>query len=71
MPQCEQRLGSKTCLIIGATSGIGDVTAAELARIGAELFMTYRDKVRADETVAEIRNRTANAAHIPRHNSTT
>jgi NAD(P)-dependent dehydrogenase (short-subunit alcohol dehydrogenase family) len=60
MSQDEQRLGGKTCLITGATSGIGRVTAVELARMGAKVFITYRDKVRADETVAEIRNRTGN-----------
>jgi NAD(P)-dependent dehydrogenase (short-subunit alcohol dehydrogenase family) len=50
----------KTCLITGATNGIGRVTAVELARMGAELFLIYRNKARADETVAEIRNRTGN-----------
>ncbi len=48
----------KTCLITGATNGIGRVTALELARMGAELFLVYRNKARADETVAEIRNKT-------------
>jgi short-subunit dehydrogenase len=32
----------------------------KLARMGAELFLVYRDKVRADETVAQIRNSTGN-----------
>jgi retinol dehydrogenase-12 len=50
----------KTCLITGATNGIGRVTAVELARMGAELFLVYRNKARADETVAEIRERTGN-----------
>jgi NAD(P)-dependent dehydrogenase (short-subunit alcohol dehydrogenase family) len=60
MQNGEQRLAGKTCLITGATNGIGRVTAVELAKMGAELFLTYRDKVRADETVAEIRKRTGN-----------
>lgn len=60
MQQRDQLLASKTCLITGATNGIGRVTAVELASMGAELFLTYRDKVRADETVAEVRNRTGN-----------
>lgn len=55
-----QYIKGKTCLITGATSGIGRVTALELAGMGAELFLTYRDKLRADETVAEIRSRTGN-----------
>ena len=50
----------KTCLITGATNGIGRVTAVELARMGAELFLVYRNKARADETLAEVRNRTGN-----------
>ena len=50
----------KTCLITGATNGIGRVTAVELAGMGAELFLLYRNKARADETLAEIRNRTGN-----------
>lgn len=60
MRQSEQHLAGKTCLITGATNGIGRVTAVELARMGAELFLTFRDKVRADETAAEIRDRTGN-----------
>jgi short-subunit dehydrogenase len=55
-----QYIKGKTCLITGATNGIGRVTALELAGMGAELFLTYRDKLRADETVAEIRSRTGN-----------
>jgi len=59
----------KTCLITGATNGIGRVTAVELARMGAELFLVYRNKTRADETVAEIRNRTGNEnVHLLRAN---
>jgi NAD(P)-dependent dehydrogenase (short-subunit alcohol dehydrogenase family) len=50
----------KTCLITGATNGIGRVTAVELARMGAELFLVYRNQARADETLAEIRKRTGN-----------
>lgn len=58
MAESNQHMKGKTCLITGATNGIGRVTAVELARMGAELFLTYRDKMRADETIAEIRNKT-------------
>jgi retinol dehydrogenase 12 len=50
----------KTCLITGATNGIGRVTAVELARMGAELFLIYRNKDRGEETLAEIRKTTGN-----------
>jgi NAD(P)-dependent dehydrogenase (short-subunit alcohol dehydrogenase family) len=60
MSESSQYIKGKTCLITGATNGIGRVTAMELARMGAELFLIYRDKVRADETVAQIRNSTGN-----------
>lgn len=60
MKDSNHYLEGKTCLITGATNGIGYVTAVELARMGAELFLTYRDNARADETVAEIRSRTGN-----------
>jgi NAD(P)-dependent dehydrogenase (short-subunit alcohol dehydrogenase family) len=60
MSDSKQHLDGKTCLITGATNGIGRVTAVALAGMGAELFLTYRDKARADETVAEIRQKTDN-----------
>ncbi len=60
MRDSNRNLEGKTCLITGATNGIGRVTAVELAKMGAELFLIYRNKFRADETVAEIRDRTGN-----------
>jgi len=60
MESDDRHLDGKTCLITGATNGIGRVTAVELARMGAEVFLVYRNKACADETVAEIRTRTGN-----------
>jgi NAD(P)-dependent dehydrogenase (short-subunit alcohol dehydrogenase family) len=60
MSGSNEHLEGKRCLITGATNGIGRVTAVELAGMGAELFLTYRDKARADQTIAEIRQKTGN-----------
>ena len=51
---------NKTVLVTGATSGIGRVTAKELARAGASLFLLCRDRGRGEEVVAEIAKETGN-----------
>jgi retinol dehydrogenase 12 len=53
-------LSGKTCLITGATSGIGRATATALAGMGASLLLVGRDRARGEETVAEIAQRTGN-----------
>lgn len=47
-------LTNKTALVTGATSGIGKVTARELARMGARVFVHGRNPAKVAATVAEI-----------------
>ena len=48
----------KTVLVTGATQGIGRITALDLARRGAKLSITARDRARGDAVVAEIKEKT-------------
>src|SRR3954462_10220773 len=45
----------KTVVITGATSGIGEVAAIRLTQQGARIVFTARDQVRADETLAKLK----------------
>ncbi len=45
----------KICLVTGANSGIGKVTALELARAGATVVMVARNKAKGEEALAEVR----------------
>jgi retinol dehydrogenase-14 len=47
-------LDGKTCLVTGATAGIGRVTAMELARLGAKVFLVARDRARGEALAREI-----------------
>jgi NAD(P)-dependent dehydrogenase (short-subunit alcohol dehydrogenase family) len=47
-------------MITGASSGLGRVTALELARMGATLTLICRNRARGEEVIAEIRERTGN-----------
>jgi NAD(P)-dependent dehydrogenase (short-subunit alcohol dehydrogenase family) len=52
----------KTCVVTGATSGIGLVTAQVLARQGATLIVVARNAERGAATVGRIRQETGNSA---------
>jgi len=49
-----QWIRGKTCMITGATSGIGRASAIELGRMGANLVLVCRDRQRGEELVREL-----------------
>ena len=53
----------KTVVITGATSGIGEVAAETLAKMGARIVLVARDKSRADATLARLHRSAPGAAH--------
>jgi retinol dehydrogenase 14 len=52
----------RVVLITGSTSGIGKVTALELAQQGATVLAVSRDRARGEATVAELRSRAGGGA---------
>jgi retinol dehydrogenase 12 len=50
-----------TCMITGASSGIGRATALALAGMGARMVLICRDRGRGEETMAEIVAKTGNS----------
>jgi NAD(P)-dependent dehydrogenase (short-subunit alcohol dehydrogenase family) len=55
MSQSDGLMTGKVCLITGATSGIGEVTARELARMGCRVLITARDQRKAEIAVDKLR----------------
>jgi len=53
----------KTVVITGGTSGIGEVAAVALARMGARIVLVARDKSRGDATLARLRDSAPGIAH--------
>ena len=56
----ENRLQEKICLVTGSTSGIGKVTARELANTGATVVLVSRSRAKGEATQAEIKQATRN-----------
>jgi NAD(P)-dependent dehydrogenase (short-subunit alcohol dehydrogenase family) len=53
----------KSVVITGGTSGIGEVAAEALARMGARIVLVARNKSRADATLARLRRNDRRVAH--------
>ncbi|MGB8602859.1 MAG: SDR family NAD(P)-dependent oxidoreductase [Rhizomicrobium sp.] len=53
----------KTVVITGATSGIGEVTAIELAKLGARIVFTARDRLRGEKTLTRLKAANPGVAH--------
>lgn len=51
----------KVCLVTGSSSGIGKVTARELARMGASVVMVCRNRAKGEAAQAEIKQDSGNA----------
>jgi NAD(P)-dependent dehydrogenase (short-subunit alcohol dehydrogenase family) len=54
---------NKTVVITGATSGIGEAAALALARQGARVVFTARDRAKADATLVKLQRENSDAAH--------
>lgn len=55
-------LSSKVCMVTGATSGMGEVTARKLAELGATVIIVGRSRERGAETLRRIVAATGNAS---------
>ena len=58
----DQSMKGKVCLVTGATSGIGEVTARALAERGATVVAVGRSREKSAATVGQIRKATGNDA---------
>ena len=58
MPPVTTEMAGKVCLVTGATSGIGLVTAGELARKGARVVLVGRNPQKCDAALGRIRTET-------------
>ncbi len=60
MAPVQTYMQGKVCLITGANSGTGKVTALGLAHMGATVVMVCRDRVRGEEAQREIQLKSGN-----------
>jgi NAD(P)-dependent dehydrogenase (short-subunit alcohol dehydrogenase family) len=57
-PEASRSMEGKICMVSGATSGFGAVTARELARLGATVIVLGRDRKKCARQVERIRRET-------------
>jgi NAD(P)-dependent dehydrogenase (short-subunit alcohol dehydrogenase family) len=50
----DRPLAGKVCLVTGASSGIGKVTARELSRLGAKVILVCRSRERGERALLEL-----------------
>ncbi len=62
MTDSARPMSGKTCLVTGATSGIGEVATLELAKQGAKVVLVGRSQAKAEATAERIRRETNNPA---------
>ncbi len=62
-PERTPNMAGKTCVITGATSGIGRAAAEALAAMGARIVMIARDERRGEAMLAQLRARYPRAEH--------
>lgn len=60
MTTSKQAMTGQLCMITGATSGIGEVTALEVARLGARLILVGRNAEKGAATLKRIKEATGN-----------
>jgi NAD(P)-dependent dehydrogenase (short-subunit alcohol dehydrogenase family) len=59
----ESPMPTKTIVVTGGTSGIGEVAAIRLAEQGARIVLIARDRARADTTLAKLNKANPAATH--------
>jgi NAD(P)-dependent dehydrogenase (short-subunit alcohol dehydrogenase family) len=57
----KSNMQGKVCLVTGSSSGIGKVTARELAKLGATVVMVCRNRAKGEAAQAEIKEASRNA----------
>jgi retinol dehydrogenase-12 len=55
-------MNGKICMVTGATSGIGEATSLELARMGASVVLVGRNPSRCEASIARIKQETGNSS---------